>query len=398
MESNTVEKSPILALMLDPATFLEESWQKRPQLIRGAFPDFVSPLTPEELAGLAMEEGVASRIILEQGGEHPWELRLAPHDEGSFEALPETHWTLLVHEVDRLVPAVGRLLDRFRFLPNWRLDDVMISYAAPHGSVGAHLDHYDVFLLQGTGRRRWQIESTPRPLGEQSVPDLDVRLLQEFNPDQEWVLEPGDMLYLPPRFAHHGIAVDPCLTYSIGFRAPHQRELAAAYAADFTERARADARYGDPDLHLQDEPGVIDDATLERIRSLVERVGHDNDALADWFGRFATEPKREAPPNDDPEFEVTALRQALADPSQQLTRSAPCRFAHHHRSDGKSSLFVGGESLLLEGERRSFAALLSGTRALNGRSLAPYLDDASIASALCRWIDERHLILEKADD
>ena len=381
--------------MIDRKQFLAEDWQKRPRLIRSAFPDFKSPLSADELAGLALEECVASRLILEKGGEHPWELKLAPHEESTFTSLPESHWTLLVHEVDRLVPEVGRLLDRFRFLPNWRLDDVMVSCAAPHGNVGAHIDHYDVFLLQGEGRRRWQIETTARPIGEKSIPDLDVRLLAEFNPDQEWILEPGDMLYLPPRHAHLGVAVDACITYSIGFRAPHQKELAAAFAADFTERARADVRYADPDLPHQQEPGLLDAATLQRVRELIERVGHDEAALADWFGRFATEPKREMPETDDDEnISSEALRAALQEAGQRLTRSAPCRFAHYRAASGAATLFVGGESLPLPPHRAEFAALLSGCEPLDFDRLSPYLDDEPLAAKLASWVDSGHLLLE----
>jgi 50S ribosomal protein L16 3-hydroxylase len=193
---------------LTPEAFLRDYWQKKPLLIRGALPDFVTPVAPDELAGLACEDDVTARLILEQGGDYPWQMRFGPFDEDDFAALPETHWTLLVQEVDRLVPEVADLLDAFRFLPNWRIDDVQISYAPPHGNAGAHLDNYDVFLLQGMGRRRWQISSTPIPEDEEVyVEDVDVRILQDFEPDEEWIVEPGDLLYLPPRLRRIGTAL-----------------------------------------------------------------------------------------------------------------------------------------------------------------------------------------------
>ncbi|NIM01312.1 MAG: cupin domain-containing protein [Acidobacteria bacterium] len=373
--------------------FLAEYWQKRPLLVRGAFAGFENPIRPGELAGLALEDGVASRLILERG-EHPWELRLAPHAEGTFESLPETHWTLLVHEVDQWIPAVGRLLERFRFLPNWRLDDVMVSYAPPDGSVGAHLDHYDVFLLQGLGRRRWQIEDRPRPAGERNVPDLDVRMLLQFDPDEEWVLEPGDMLYLPPRFPHLGVAIDACMTFSIGFRAPQQKELAAAFGADLTERADAGLRYADPDLTAREEPGEIDGAMLRRVRAVLDGIDRGDDALAGWFGRFATEPKRERPdPEGDLEWTPARLREAWTDPGFLLERAAPARFAHYRHADGSVSLFVGGESQRLSGSEVSFAPLITGAEPLDASTLAAYASSERLLECIGRWIHHGYLFV-----
>jgi len=373
--------------------FLAHYWQKRPLLIRAAMPGFESPLSPEELAGLALEEGVASRLILEQG-KHPWELRLAPHEEGTFESLPESHWTLLVHEVDQLVPAVGRLLDGFRFLPNWRLDDVMVSYAAPHGSVGAHLDHYDVFLLQGQGRRRWSIENEPRPPGEQTVPDMDVRMLRRFEPDQEWVLEPGDMLYLPPRIPHHGVAVDACLTYSIGFRAPHQQELAAAFGADLAERGDRRVRYTDANLDPSGEPGEIDAITLARVRATLDRIDRGDDTFAAWFGRYATEPKRERPePEGEPEWTSGKLRAAFADPTFRLERTAPGRFAHYRHSDGTVSVFVGGEVYKLSAEEAAFGPLVTGAEGLDSTTLGEFVENERMLNWIGDWIHHGYLFV-----
>jgi 50S ribosomal protein L16 3-hydroxylase len=374
--------------------FLANYWQKKPLLIRGAFPGFATPISPEELAGLAMEETVASRLILERGGKHPWELRLAPHAEGTFESLAESHWTLLVHEVDQLIPKVGQLLDGFRFLPNWRLDDVMVSYAVPHGNVGAHLDHYDVFLLQGLGRRRWLIENEPRPPGEESIPDLDLRLLQQFDPDDDWVLEPGDMLYLPPRIPHLGVAVDACLTFSIGFRAPHQKELAAAFGADLTERGDRTLRYTDPGLHRSGEPGEIDANTLARVRATLDRIDRGDDTLAAWFGRFATEPKRaRAEPEDEPEWTSEKLRAAFADPGFRLERAAPGRFAHYRHADGTVSVFVGGNGYRLSDEETRFGPLVTGAGNLDSDTLGEFLRNDRLLEWIADWIHHGYLFV-----
>ena len=375
------------------ADFLANYWQKRPLLVRGAFPAFKSPISPEELAGLALEDGVASRLILEHG-EHPWELRLAPHEPGTFESLPESHWTLLVHEVDQLLPEVGRLLNGFRFLPNWRLDDVMVSYAPPHGSVGAHLDHYDVFLLQGLGRRRWQIENRFRPPGEETIPDLDVRMLRRFDPDEEWVLEPGDMLYLPPRIPHLGVALDACLTYSIGFRAPHQKELASAFGADLTERGDPTLRYNDPDLLASTAPGEIDAGTLARVRAMLDRIDRSDEPFAMWFGRFATEPKRErAEPEGEPEWTTGKLRTAFADPGFGLERGAPGRFAHYRHSDGTVSLFVGGDEYRLSADEAAFGPLVTGAETLDAAALGEFARSERLLGWIAAWIHHGYLFV-----
>lgn len=199
--------------------FLSEYWQKKPLFIKGALPDFKSPITPDELAGLAVEPDVESRVVLENGPEQ-WELRHGPFEDDTFHALPRERWTLLVQGVDTWVPEVAALVDHFRFIPNWRIDDVMISYAADKGGVGPHYDTYDVFLLQGLGRRRWEIgdmcdDATPR------LEHPSLRILREFTARDGWDCEPGDLLYLPPRLAHLGVALgNDCMTYSVGFRAP----------------------------------------------------------------------------------------------------------------------------------------------------------------------------------
>ncbi|MFB6273326.1 MAG: cupin domain-containing protein, partial [Salinibacter sp.] len=249
--------APTSAVLGDrsPADFLDTYWQTRPLVVRDALPNFRSPLSPEELAGLACEEDVESRIVLEEGGEHPWELRHGPFLSEDFLELPETHWTLLVQEVDRLIPEVGALLDHFRFLPDWRLDDVMVSYAPTHGTVGPHVDNYDVFLLQGAGHRRWKIGTAPVE-DDEIVPGLDVRILADFEADEEFVLGPGDLLYLPPRVAHYGVSTDDaCMTYSIGFRAPRHQDLVANFLQHAVDTIDPDARYSDPDLTPVDHPG-----------------------------------------------------------------------------------------------------------------------------------------------
>ncbi|HMB90279.1 MAG TPA: cupin domain-containing protein [Rhodothermales bacterium] len=378
---------------LTPEVFLRDYWQKKPLLIRGALPGFVSPITPEELAGLACEDEVTARLILEQGGEYPWQMRFGPFDEDDFTTLPETHWTLLVQEVDRLVPDVADLLDAFRFLPNWRIDDVQISYAPPHGNAGAHLDNYDVFLLQGMGRRRWQIGNTPI-LEEEYVEDVDVRILQHFEPDEAWIVEPGDLLYLPPRLPHYGVALDDCMTYSIGFRAPTHVEIVEGFLAHAAEHLDPTARYSDPGLSLPEAPGAIEPEALATIRAIIRDLAIDNEAINRWFGRYMTEPKRGTIllPLEDP-YTPEEVLDALADDAR-LRRSAVAYFAHIPHNDGSATLFACGAEYHLGADLAYAAPLITGTNPLTVVSLAAYLDDADFVSLLTELVNEGYLWMD----
>ncbi|HJU08975.1 MAG TPA: cupin domain-containing protein, partial [Rhodanobacteraceae bacterium] len=240
-----VRGSTRLPLGMPAARFLRDYWQKRPLLIRNAFADFVSPLSADDLAGLACEESALSRIVLRehihassfrsrsQRERNPesafatsrkadsgsplrgvrnngWVVRTGPFSESDFAMLPESHWTLLVQDVDKWDADVAALLHRFDFLPSWRIDDVMVSYATDGGGVGAHVDQYDVFLLQGSGQRRWRISTDPRA-SQEFRDEVELKLLREFRPTYEWTLDPGDMLYLPPSIPHDGIAIGECM-------------------------------------------------------------------------------------------------------------------------------------------------------------------------------------------
>jgi 50S ribosomal protein L16 3-hydroxylase len=277
-----------LPLGMKPVDFLRDYWQKKPLLIRNAFPGFVSPIEPEDLAGLACEEFTLSRLITHDRQRDAWAVRSGPFAEEEFPGMPDHDWTLLVQDVDKWDADVGALLGAFGFLPRWRIDDVMISFAATGGSVGAHVDQYDVFLLQAKGRRRWQIDARPNP-PTAFRDDVELKLLREFTPSHEWVLEPGDMLYLPPGVPHHGVAVDPCLTFSFGMRAPSSAELISDYLDNLVADADESLRYHDEDLTPPKDPNEIDAQAMERVVQALNAVRmNDPDKLGDWFGRFIT--------------------------------------------------------------------------------------------------------------
>ena len=250
--------------------FLAEYWQKKPLLISKALTDFSSPLSADELAGLACEESVESRLILEKGGKHPWELRNGPFTEQELQQLPKSHWTLLVQDVEKHLPELSWITDLFNFIPDWRLDDLMFSYAPDQGSVGPHLDAYDVFLLQAHGQRHWQIDPDPkRPI--QRWPDTELDIMSHFQSKQDWVLEAGDILYLPPGVAHYGIAKGDCITCSIGFRAPSHHGMVGNYVDAVLDSLDDDKLYQDPGLRRQQYSHEISNEHIAQLLKIVQQ-------------------------------------------------------------------------------------------------------------------------------
>ena len=283
-----VRATPTQMLGMPAAKFLREYWQKKPLLIRQAFPDFVTPVEPEDLAGLACENGVLARLIEHDKANDAWQVRHGPFEEDVFPALPHHDWTLLVQDVDKWDADIRALIERFAFLPRWRIDDIMISFGATGGSVGAHVDQYDVFLLQAKGHRRWQIDAGANPPLEFRN-DVELKLLRQFTPTHDWVVAPGDLLYLPPGVPHHGVAEDPCLTFSLGMRAPSAAELLGDYCDSLAADAPDALRYADPDLQPARDGYEIDDAAMHRVVEALRQLRMDDpDRFGDWFGGFIT--------------------------------------------------------------------------------------------------------------
>ena len=290
---------------ISTADFLANYWQKKPLLIRGAIPNFEPPIDGDELAGMALEAEVESRLVV--GSE--WQLEHGPFDEERFATLPESQWTLLVQAVDLWVPEVAELLCKFDFLPSWRLDDIMVSYAEDGGSVGPHFDYYDVFLLQGAGKRRWQIgqhcdEHTPL------VANTDLKILADFAATDEWVLEPGDMLYLPPQIAHHGVAMGACTTFSVGFRSPAATEMLDDLATELLSRGPAPRYLIDPPLTPESAQGPIPEAYVAQAKKLILETLDDEKLLAEWFAIFMTTPKYQMLVDETGEQRTADLRNA----------------------------------------------------------------------------------------
>jgi len=263
--------------------FLKHYWQKQPCLIRQAISNFEPLLDGDDLAGLACEQMAESRLVRGTARAADWTLEHGPFSEADFATLGDKNWTLLVQDVEKHYAPLQDLMQQFDFIPRWRLDDLMISYAATGGSVGPHVDQYDVFLLQAEGKRRWQIARSFEPA---LLTDCPLNVLNQFEPEQEWVLEPGDMLYLPPNVAHHGIALEPGMTWSIGSRAPSMADLLQGWGEWLAFSDNQGGRYTDPGLQAAGRAGEIDRTALQNLRKLMLEGIDANQNLDNYLAAF----------------------------------------------------------------------------------------------------------------
>ncbi len=372
---------------LDAAAFLADYWQKRPLVMRDAFRGWQNPLDADELAWLAGEDDVEARLVTTDGDRY--ELAHGPFDAARFDALGRRDWTLLVQDVDKHLPDLAVILDRFDFVPTWRLDDLMISFAAPGGSVGPHVDGYDVFLLQAAGRRTWHVGQAGSAPATADTGDL--ALVGAFEPTLVETLSPGDVLYLPPGLPHHGVAVDATLTWSVGFRAPSARDMVASFGAFIGDRLDEELRYADADLAIDEAAsGGLSDRAIERARAMLDAaLVTDADTLRRWLGCLVTEVKpwlTAAPPGDNDEAvpDPDRLAGALAD-GAVLVRHPMTRWTHGPASDGHL-LFVDGHCEKLPLALAGLAERLCLHRRHGGADLEPWLSRPEAKDLLGRLI------------
>lgn len=373
--------------------FLRDYWQKKPLFIKKAVPELASLLDGDDLAGLALEAHVESRIVRQHAAGR-WELQRGPFTEEHFQSLPKNNWTLLVQAVDQFLPELADLLDRFNFLPHWRIDDVMVSYAVDGGSVGPHIDSYDVFLIQGQGTRRWQLGlPSPNPTWL-SHPDL--RILADMNVSEEFLCEPGDLLYLPPQFPHWGTAQGSnCMTWSVGFRAPGDRELLEGFCSHLIEQIPEQQRYSDPGIKSSPHPGVLSTATIKTLRTRLNTLFEEPGALEDFLGSTLSAPKylEHAPDVPEPLWTLQALKQALAQ-TDTIRRDEGSRFLLLP-AQFAPALFVDGERipLAVDGEPLQAAAFIADHRLINALPMRQWLNDEHAAILILRLFNSGHLYL-----
>jgi 50S ribosomal protein L16 3-hydroxylase len=383
-----VRASQNLPLGMPTEAFLQHYWQKHPLLIRQAFAHFESPITADDLAGLACEPMALSRLIQHDRTNDDWTVKHGPLDDHDFAQLPERDWTILVQDCDKLLGDIEPLLKHFRFIPSWRIDDIMISYAVAGGSVGAHTDQYDVFLLQAHGHRQWQISATSNFDGALRD-DVELKMLRSFSPDHDWVLAPGDMLYLPPNIAHHGVAQDACLTFSIGMRAPALSEMLIDFAEQQTEVLSDTQRYTDPNLAQPQNPAEIDDLAIAQVHAQLQYLLTSNPhSIRDWFAGFITR-YRSAHTTAPAETPITSLllREHLKRDGA-LYRCPWSRYAFVREADAVKAWFAG-QSFICS---LSLAVLLQDHTRIDNTQLRQI--DTQDMEALTAMINSGHLVLD----
>jgi len=375
---NAVMKKMTLLGGLTPAQFLRDYWHKKPLLIRQAIPDFKPVLSRNALFGMAAQDEIESRLITHI--KQQWRMENGPIN--SLPPVGQREWTLLVQGVNLHDDAADRLLRQFRFIPDARLDDLMISFATDGGGVGPHFDSYDVFLLQAHGQRRWRI-SAQKDLS--LVDGMPLKILRDFRYEQEFLLEPGDMLYLPPHYAHDGIAVGECMTYSIGFRAPSYQELGEVFLQFMADTIDLDGMYADPDLIPSSHPAQISRAMLSRVAAQLNKVKFTETDIAVFLGEFLSEPKANVffdPPM--PAWTIARFAKAAVKRGIRLSRKSKMLYRQKH-------VFINGESFDMHGEDKKLLIDLADSRELDGAAAATASDD--VMGAFHAWYQSGWLVL-----
>ena len=358
-----------LSKVLGARRFLNEFWQKKPMFARGALPRLAGAIDRACLIELACRDDVESRLVI--GGRKTWRLKHGPFRRRDFARLPPRNWTLLVNGVENFVAAARDLQKHFGFVPYARHDDVMVSYAAPGGGVGPHYDSYDVFLLQGLGARRWQISNQDELALIEGVP---LKILRRFKPQREWNSQSGDVLYLPPNYAHHGIAVGECITWSLGFKAPSRQEMAGRFLDFLHDHLELSGDYRDPGLKPQRHPAVIGKAMLHQVGAMVNAIRWDQNDIVHCLGEYLTEPR--------PNLAFTRPRRM---PAAKFARLAAARGVQLDLKSRMlfcdSMVFINGESVTANATTRRALVRLADQRALPPRTPI----DRRVLELLYRW-------------
>lgn len=358
---------------ITPTEFLRDYWHKKPLLIRQAIPQFKAPIKATELFKLAAQEEVESRLVTYF--KRQWQLK-----NGPFVSLPDTkkkEWTLLVQGVNLHLQEADALLRQFNFLPDSRLDDLMISYASEGGGVGPHVDSYDVFLLQAHGQRRWQISAQNDVRFAENLP---LKILDNFIPEQEFILEPGDMLYLPPHYAHNGIALGECMTYSIGFRAPTFQELGEAFLQFMSDSIDLPGRYQDADLKPGKHPAELSKEMLKKVTLELRKVEFTDEDITIFMGEYLSTPKNTVF-FDLPKKPLTPVKFLLAAKQRGIQLTIKSRMLYC----GKN-VFLNGESYRVNAIDKKLLTQLADARTLDGESLTAASHD--MQETLCIWYED----------
>jgi len=350
---------------LSEQEFLTQYWQKKPLLIKQGFNNFEDPIEAEELAGLAMEQSIESRIITNH--QNDWQTHQGPFED--FELLTDKHSTLLVQAVDHWHSNAAQLLEPFRFIPNWRIDDLMISYSTPQGGVGPHLDQYDVFIIQGEGKRHWRV-GLPDPTLKQFAQNKKLLQVEAFEAVIDCILEPGDILYIPPGGPHEGYAIENALNYSVGFRAPNQQDLLSSFADHIIDTESGQKRYTDHNLALRKSKGELTNLEVDKVKTLMAALLENDDLFKQWLGSALSQPKHEmdlAPV--EPPFTPEHINDDLRDKEAVFERLGGTR-AIYQQFDTEVLLSVNGENYAMPSTDLAAVKLLTDNTEFEGSALS----------------------------
>ena len=361
--------------------FLDEYWQKKPVLIRGALNDFDDPITPDELAGLAMEPSAESRLVSQTDGE--WNAEHGPFE--SYDHLGEENWSLLIQGVDHWDESVDALLKEFRFMPNWRIDDVMVSFATPGGGVGPHVDNYDVFIIQGSGKRHWQVGSN-EALTE-VVANEALLHVETFEPIIDAHLNPGDMLYIPPGFPHQGVAIEPSMSFSVGYRTIAKSHLFSGFADYLIDNQLGKDMVVDPQRQATTTPGLVDQDDISNLTTSLQDMLNDEQRLTDFYGKHLSAAKHELAIEEDIEpFSADEIFDILQ--TQPLNRLGGLRCLYFPQEWAKGWLYIDGEKYSVSPSLHNAIALLADETVLSCAQLAPWLEHEEFKMLITQFVNQ----------
>ena len=368
---------------LSEQEFLTHFWQKKPLLIKQGFSNFNDPIEAEELAGLAMEQSIESRIVTNHNND--WQTHQGPFE--NFELLTEEHSTLLVQAVDHWHCEAAQLLEPFRFIPNWRIDDLMVSYSTPKGGVGPHLDQYDVFIIQGEGKRHWRV-GLPDPTLKQFAQNKKLLQVEPFEAVIDCILEPGDILYIPPGCPHEGYAVENALNYSVGFRAPNQQDLLSSFADHIIDTESGQKRYTDHNLTLRESKGELTNLEVNKVKTLMAALLENNELFKQWLGNTLSQAKHEmdlAPLEDELSSDDTT--QLLNDKNNVFERLGGVR-AIYQILESAVLLSVNGENYELPISDLNAVKLLTDTSYFSSEDLMAHQPSLEFIKTFTTLVNE----------
>jgi len=377
---------------LTPERFLKEYWQKKPLLIKGGFKNFIDPVSPEELAGFAMEEEIESRIVA-KGEDHMWSVEHGPFE--SFEDYGDKDWTLLVQATNNWSEATHELLEPFRFMPNWRLDDVMVSFSTPNGGVGPHLDQYDVFIIQGYGKRHWKVGLPDESL-ETLVPHEDLKQVSAFTPVIDVVTESGDILYIPPNHPHDGVATENALNYSVGFQAPSSQELISTFADLMIDRELGAARFGDPKRKPTNSPEELTHSDIASLQTFMVEAIKDRKLFNNFIGGYLTH-NHHTLEIIEPEEEISHQSFEALVASGDLVIKPVLGIKALYNCDN-ASLFVNGNKFVLGDDAIELAKMIARGAPLTAMELESSITSLNNVNLLTTLINMGYWYIDQVDE